>query len=187
MFWSLGYLALRCLLQIVLLLSWSESSKELEIVVLRHELSVLRARAAGRSCGRATGSCSRRRAGYDRHAKFTRSFDAVFASEGIQVVKTPVRAPKANAVAERFLGTARRECLDWLLIVKRRHLEHMLRRYVDHYNAQTPGLLLFTRAEAARPARRTHPRVQLRGMTDFTHPTGQLGGGDRRCAGGSGR
>jgi len=74
----------------------------------------------------------------DRDAKFTRSFDAVFASEGIQVVKTPVRAPKANAVAERFLGTARRECLDWLLIVNRRHLEHVLRVYVDHYNAHRP-------------------------------------------------
>ncbi len=313
MFWSLGYLTLRCLLQIVLLLSWSESSKELEIVVLRHELSVLR-RQGGRPqlrpsdrlmlaaasrllprsrwssflvtpatllrwhrrlvarrwtyavrigrppvggeirelvlrlarenprwgyqrivgeinglglkvsattvrkilreaglgpAGERPGLCwraflrqqarsmlavdfftvetialhrlyvlffielgSRRvhlagctanptsawvtqqarqiawtlqeqpaRFGFlirDRDAKFTRSFDAVFASEGIQVVKTPVRAPKANAVAERFVGTARRECLDWLLIVNRRHLEHVLRVYVDHYNAHRP-------------------------------------------------
>jgi len=49
-----------------------------------------------------------------------------------------VRAPKANAVAERFVGTARRECLDRLLIVNRRHLEHVLRVYVDHYNAHRP-------------------------------------------------
>jgi transposase InsO family protein len=74
----------------------------------------------------------------DRDAKFTRSFDAVFASEGIRVVKTPVRAPKANAIAERFVGTVRRECLDWLLILNRRHLEHVLDEFVDHYNAQRP-------------------------------------------------
>ena len=54
----------------------------------------------------------------DRDSKFTRSFDTVFVSEGIRVVKTPVRAPKANAIAGRLVGTARRECLDWLLILK---------------------------------------------------------------------
>jgi transposase InsO family protein len=74
----------------------------------------------------------------DRDSKFTRSFDAVFASEGIRVVKTPVRAPKANAIAERFVGTARRECLDWLLILNRRHLEQVLRVFIDHYNARRP-------------------------------------------------
>ena len=68
----------------------------------------------------------------DRDAKFTRSVDAVFTSEGIRVVKTPVRAPKANAFAERFVGTVRRECLEWLLILNRRHLEHVLRVFVDH-------------------------------------------------------
>jgi transposase InsO family protein len=68
----------------------------------------------------------------DRDSKFTRSFDAVFASEGIEIVKSPVRAPKANAIAERFVGTARRECLDWLLIVNRRHLQHVLCVFVDH-------------------------------------------------------
>jgi putative transposase len=60
----------------------------------------------------------------------------VFASEGIKMVKTPVRAPKANAIAERFVRTARRECLDWLLIVNRRHLERVLRVFVDHYNVR---------------------------------------------------
>jgi transposase InsO family protein len=74
----------------------------------------------------------------ERDSKYTRDFDAVFASEGIQIVKTPVRAPKANAVAERFVGTVRRECLDWLLILNRRHLEHVLRVFADHYNAHRP-------------------------------------------------
>jgi putative transposase len=74
----------------------------------------------------------------DRDAKFTGSFDAVFASEGVRIVKTPVRAPKANAFAERLVGTARRECLDWLLILNRRQLEHVLRVFVDHYNARRP-------------------------------------------------
>jgi putative transposase len=74
----------------------------------------------------------------DRDSKFTHTFDAVFAGEGIQIVKTPVRAPKANAIAERFVGTVRRECLDWLLIVNRRHLEHALRVFVGHYNAHRP-------------------------------------------------
>jgi transposase InsO family protein len=71
----------------------------------------------------------------DRDSKFTRDFDAVFASEGIEIIKTPVRAPKANAFAERFVRTARAECLDWLLIVNRRHLERVLRIFVGHYNS----------------------------------------------------
>jgi hypothetical protein len=74
----------------------------------------------------------------DHDAKFTRTFDAVFASEGVRIVTTPVRAPEANAIAERFVGTVRRECLDWLLILNRRHLEHVLRAFGDHYNAHRP-------------------------------------------------
>jgi transposase InsO family protein len=54
-------------------------------------------------------------------------------------VKTPVRAPKANAIAERFVGTVRRECpLDWLLVLNRHHLEHVLRVFAGHYNAHRP-------------------------------------------------
>jgi putative transposase len=74
----------------------------------------------------------------DRDSKFTRSFDSVFESEGLEVIRTPVRAPKANAIAERFVRTARAECLDWLLILSRRHLERMLRVFVDHYNGHRP-------------------------------------------------
>jgi putative transposase len=74
----------------------------------------------------------------DRDSKFTRDFDAVFASGGIQIIKTPLRAQKANAFAERFVRTARADCLDWLLIMNRRHLERVLRVFADHYNTHRP-------------------------------------------------
>ncbi len=74
----------------------------------------------------------------DRDSKYGGAFDEVFRSEGMRIVKTPVRAPKANAVAERFVRTVRAECLDWLLVLNRRHLERVLRVYVDHYNRQRP-------------------------------------------------
>jgi putative transposase len=74
----------------------------------------------------------------DRDSKFTRDFDTVLRSEGIEIIHTPVRAPKANAIAERFVCTVRSECLDWLLIVNRRHLERVLRVFVDHYNSHRP-------------------------------------------------
>ena len=74
----------------------------------------------------------------DRDSKYNGAFDEVFRSGGIGVVKTPVRAPQANAIAERFVRTVRAECLDWLLIVNRRHLERVLRIYVEHYNTQRP-------------------------------------------------
>lgn len=74
----------------------------------------------------------------DNDAKFSRAFDEVFRSEGIEVIRTPVEAPKANAIAERFVGTMRRECLDWLLIANRRHLERVLRIFIDHYNGHRP-------------------------------------------------
>ena len=74
----------------------------------------------------------------DRDAKFPPAFDAVFAGQAVRVVRTPVRAPRANAFAERWVGTVRRECLDWLLILGPRHLEHVLREYVRHYNVARP-------------------------------------------------
>jgi putative transposase len=74
----------------------------------------------------------------DRDAKFCRSFDDVFRAEGAEIVLTPVQAPTANAYAERWVGTVRAECLDWLLIVGRDHLEQSLRVYVEHYNRHRP-------------------------------------------------
>jgi len=75
---------------------------------------------------------------HDRDSKLTDAFDEVFRAEGISIIRTPVKAPKANAFAERFVGTIRRECLDWMLIFSRRLLERALRIYVEHYNGHRP-------------------------------------------------
>jgi len=88
----------------------------------------------------------------DNDGKFTRAFDTVFNSEGIRVIHTPVRAPTANAVAERFVGTVRRECLDWILVANRRHLHHVLREFVDDYNRHRPH-----RALGLAPPEPPHP------------------------------
>jgi len=74
----------------------------------------------------------------DRDTKFTAAFDEVFHSEGTRIIRTPVRAPRANAFADRFVGTVRRECLDRILTVNRRHLEAVLQEYADHYNQHRP-------------------------------------------------
>jgi transposase InsO family protein len=74
----------------------------------------------------------------DRDAKFSGPFDEVFRTEGLSIVKTPVRAPTANAFAERWVGTVRRECLDHVLIFGRSHLERVLGAYVEHYNRARP-------------------------------------------------
>jgi putative transposase len=66
----------------------------------------------------------------------------VFRTEGIRIIKTPPRAPRANAFAERFVGTVRRECLDRLLVFGRRHLEQVLTEYLAHYNRHRPHLAL---------------------------------------------
>jgi putative transposase len=74
----------------------------------------------------------------DRNTKFTAAFYAVFAAEGIEVLRTPVRAPRANAYAERWIDTVRREVLDRMLIFGRRHLASVLAEFADHYNFHRP-------------------------------------------------
>ena len=74
----------------------------------------------------------------DRDSTFTTALDAVFAAADIRIIHTPVRAPRANAIAERFIRTLRRECLDQLLITGPRHLAAVLREFVEHYNTHRP-------------------------------------------------
>jgi putative transposase len=74
----------------------------------------------------------------DRDSTFVPGFDAVFRSEGVEVVRTPYRAPTANAIAERWVGSVRRECLDHLLIVSEAHLRHVLTTYIEYYNEARP-------------------------------------------------
>ena len=75
---------------------------------------------------------------HDRDAKFPRAFDALLESEKVKVIRTPVQAPNANTHMERWVGSVRRECLDRLLILGHRQLEHVLRVYVRHYNRGRP-------------------------------------------------
>jgi putative transposase len=74
----------------------------------------------------------------DRDTKFTAAFDAVFAAAGVRIIKTPVQAPRANAIAERWISGARRECLNRMLITSERHLRLILGEYTSHYDGHRP-------------------------------------------------
>jgi transposase InsO family protein len=74
----------------------------------------------------------------DRDSRFTRTFDAVFAADGIQILTSPPGAPRANAICERMIGTLRRELIDRILIVNERHLRRVLTVYLHHFNAARP-------------------------------------------------
>jgi putative transposase len=111
---------------------------------------------------------------HDRDSKFTRAFDDIWHALGAEVIQTPIQAPNANAVAERWVGTVRQECLDHLLIAGRRQLVRVLHVYVEHYNRHRPhrGLGLSApepseRCEQADPsaaARQLHRRDVLGGL-----------------------
>jgi putative transposase len=87
---------------------------------------------------------------HDRDAKNAAAFDEFFRSEGVRIVRIPIRAPKANAVAERFVGTLRRECLDQTLVLGRGYLESILRIYVEHFDGHRPHRALDMRPPAPR-------------------------------------
>jgi len=106
----------------------------------RHRLAIIRhaeeVRGTWRSPAVTTGSVGleRRPCPRCRRARFTSSFDEAFKADGIQIIRTPIRGPRAHA----FVGTVRRECLDRMLIFGRRHLEGVLAEYVAHYNGHRP-------------------------------------------------
>jgi putative transposase len=108
---------------------------------------------------------------HDRDSKLGGGFDEVFRSEGLRIIRTPVRAPNANAYAERWVGTLRRECLDRILILNRRHLDHVLRVYTAHYNRHRPHRSLSLQPPDEQPsaavhiaARRIHKHELLGGL-----------------------
>ena len=84
----------------------------------------------------------------DRASQFTGDFDAVFHTEGLKILKTPVRAPMANASAERWIATVRRELLDRIIIWNQRQLQRLVIDYIDHYNTHRPHRWLDQRPPA---------------------------------------
>jgi putative transposase len=112
---------------------------------------------------------------HDRDSKFSAAFDEIFRSERMHVIHTPVHAPQANAYAERFVRTVHAECLDWLLIIGRWHLESVLRSYTAHYNRERPhrGLALLTpdstSADPRPSAREIKRRDRLGGLIHEYH------------------
>jgi len=74
----------------------------------------------------------------DHDKKFPLAIEHILAADGVRVIRTPIQAPVANCYAERWVGSVRRECLDWLITLGRRHLERVLTEYADHYNRARP-------------------------------------------------
>jgi transposase InsO family protein len=112
----------------------------------------------------------------DRDSKFSREFDEVFRSQGLRVIKAPVRAPQARAHAERWVGSVRRECLDRILIIGRRHLDHVLATYVVHYNEHRPHRALAQRPPLSKlPAHDKQPTAEVINL-DRVRRRDRLGG-----------
>jgi putative transposase len=102
---------------------------------------------------------------HDRDAKFPHAFDALLASDGVKVIRTPVRAPNANAHIERWVGTVRRECLDRLLIAGRRQLTNVLRIYIQHYNRGRPHRAL----DLKPPDAKAQPAIEADSPSHMLH------------------
>ncbi|MEV5574430.1 integrase core domain-containing protein [Spirillospora sp. NPDC052269] len=98
----------------------------------------------------------------DRGANFTASFDAVFTAAGISIIKTPVQAPRANAIAERWISSCRREATDKILILGERHLRTVLIEYIDHYDRHRPHRTLEQRPPTPRNQRRRRQKTRSR-------------------------
>ena len=111
----------------------------------------------------------------DRDTKFTTSFDSVFASTGTEKILTPVCAPRANAFAERWVRTARQDCLDHLLVLSRPHLERILAEYVEHYNRGRPHRSLdLTPPRRTAQAARTGTSAAATSLADSSTSTTSL-------------
>ncbi len=105
---------------------------------------------------------------HDRDAKFTSDFDAVFESEGIRVIRTPYRAPRANSRCERSIGSARREFFDFMIVVGERHLRLLLELWLDHYNRGRPHMALDLVAPDPRPTAAAGAIVRERKLFGLT-------------------
>jgi transposase InsO family protein len=114
----------------------------------------------------------------DRDSKFTAAFDEVFAGNGTRVIKTPVQSPRANAFAERFVGTLRRECLDHVLVLGERHLRQILAVYARHYNGHRPHQGL----QQEPPLRRSSQAVDISAGIELRQVLGGLISEYRRAA-----
>ena len=99
---------------------------------------------------------------HDRDSKFGHAFDEIFRTESIKVIRTPAEAPNANAYAERWVRTVRSDCLDRILILGRRHLEHVLRIYRNHYNQHRPHRALDLRPPTGPDPMPTNTPIDLR-------------------------
>ena len=106
---------------------------------------------------------------HDHDTKYGGGSDLVFEAEGLEVIRTPIAAPKANAHMERQIGTTRRECLDWMLILNRRHLERVIAEWFEHYNAARPH-----RALALQPPIARSDPVPAAGPVICSEPLGGL-------------